>query len=183
MEEWKGGRSPTAPPLIVIPSEQKDKAIGFYKHRNSTVIVTGCDGPEKGVGVGNGIVAYVYSGAEHFNTPPFAVDPFGLKVTTLAHLKRTALYQNFPNPFNPETWLPYYLATDAPVTFSIYNIHGQLVRALDMGAQEAGDYRDREKAAYWDGRDSAGTMVSSGIYFYTLRTGAYQATRRMLILK
>ena len=148
-----------------------------------TVIVTGCDGPEKGVGVGNGIVAYVYSGAEHFNTPPFAVEPFGLKVTTLAHLKRTALYQNFPNPFNPETWLPYQLATEAPVRFRIYNIHGQLTRELDLGTQAAGDYLTREAAAYWDGRDQVGEAVSSGMYFFTLEAGGFQATRRMLILK
>ena len=148
-----------------------------------TVIVTGGDGPEKGVGVGNGIVAYVYSGAEHFNTPPFAVEPFGLKVTTLAHLKRTALYQNFPNPFNPETWLPYRLETDAPVTFHIYNIHGQLMRELDLGTQAAGDYLTREAAAYWDGRDQIGEAVSSGMYFFTLQAGGFQATRRMLILK
>ena len=148
-----------------------------------TVIVTGGDGPEKGVGVGNGIVAYVYSGAEHFNTPPFAVEPFGLKVTTLAHLKRTALYQNFPNPFNPETWLPYRLETDAPVTFHIYNIHGQLMRELDLGTQAAGDYLTRETAAYWDGRDQVGQAVSSGMYFFTLQAGGFQATRRMLILK
>ena len=148
-----------------------------------TVIVTGGDGPEKGVGVGNGIVAYVYSGAEHFNTPPFAVEPFGLKVTTLAHLKRTALYQNFPNPFNPETWLPYRLETDAPVTFHIYNIHGQLMRELDLGTQAAGNYLTREAAAYWDGRDQVGEAVSSGMYFFTLQAGGLQATRRMLILK
>ena len=148
-----------------------------------TVIVTGGDGPEKGVGVGNGIVAYVYGGAEHFNTPPFAVKPFGLKITTLAHLKRTALYQNFPNPFNPETWLPYRLETDAPVTFHIYNIHGQLMRELDLGTQAAGDYLTREAAAYWDGRDQVGEAVSSGMYFFTLHAGGFQATRRMLILK
>ena len=148
-----------------------------------TVIVTGGDGPEKGVGVGNGIVAYVYSGAEHFKTPPFAVDPFGLKVTTLAHLKRTALYQNFPNPFNPETWLPYRLETDAPVTFHIYNIHGQLMRELDLGTQAAGNYLTREAAAYWDGRDRVGEAVSSGMYFFTLQAGGFQTTRRMLILK
>ena len=148
-----------------------------------TVIVTGGDGPEKGVGVGNGIVAYVYGGAEHFNTPPFAVEPFGLKVTTLAHLKHTALYQNFPNPFNPETWLPYRLEADAPVTFHIYNIHGQLMRELDLGTQAAGDYLTREAAAYWDGRDQVGEAVSSGMYFFTLQAGGFQATRRMLILK
>ena len=148
-----------------------------------TVIVTGGDGPEKGVGVGNGIVAYVYGGAEHFNTPSFAVEPFGLKITTLAHLKRTALHQNFPNPFNPETWLPYQLAAEVQVRFSIYNIHGQLTRELDLGTQAAGDYLTREAAAYWDGRDEHGEMVSSGIYFYTLQAESFQSTRRMLILK
>ncbi|MDE0298359.1 MAG: hypothetical protein OXN17_06975 [Candidatus Poribacteria bacterium] len=175
---WKN--TATVLPEVAHPNLFYGSAIAIS---GDTVIVTGCDGPEKGVGVGNGIVAYVYSGAEHFNTPPFAVEPFGLKITTLAHLKRTALYQNFPNPFNPETWLPYRLAGDAPVTFRIHNIHGQLVRALDLGTQEAGDYRDRETAAYWDGRDITGEMVSSGVYFYTLRAGAFQATRRMLILK
>ena len=148
-----------------------------------TVIVTGGDGPEKGVGVGNGIVAYVYGGAEHFNTPPFAVKPFGLKITTLAHLKRTALYQNFPNPFNPETWLPYQLATEEPVRIRIYDIQGQLIRELDLGTQAAGDYLTRETAAYWNGRDRVGEAVSSGMYFFTLQAGGFQATRRMLILK
>ncbi len=148
-----------------------------------TVIVTGGDGPEKGVGVGNGIVAYVYGGAEHFNTPPFAVEPFGLKVTTLAHLKRTALHQNFPNPFNPETWLPYQLATEELVRIRIYDIQGQLIRELDLGTQAAGDYLTRETAAYWNGRDRVGEAVSSGMYFFSLQAGGFQATRRMLILK
>ena len=172
--------SATVAPNVAHPNLFFGSAIAIS---GDTVIVTGCDGPEKGVGVGNGIVAYVYGGEEHFNTPPFAVKPFGLKITTLAHLKRTALYQNFPNPFNPETWLPYRLATETPVTFRIYNIRGQLVRALDLGARKAGDYRSRDTAAYWDGKDEAGAMVSSGVYYYTLRAGGFQATRRMLVLK
>ena len=97
--------------------------------------------------------------------------------------KRTALFQNFPNPFNPETWLPYHLATDARVIFRIYNVQGQLTRQLDLGTQKAGRYLTRETAAYWDGRDQVGETISSGIYFYTLQTGPFQATRRMLILK
>ena len=104
-------------------------------------------------------------------------------MTTLGKLKRTALYQNFPNPFNPETWLPYRLAADAPVTFRIYNTQGQPVRELDLGSQAAGDYLSRKAAAYWDGRDELGEIVSSGVYFYTLQAGVFQATRRMLILK
>ena len=175
---WNNGA--TVVPEVAHPNLFYGSAIAIS---GDTVIVTSCDGPEKGVGVGNGIVAYVYSGAEHFNTPPFAVEPFGLKVTTLAHLKRTALHQNFPNPFNPETWLPYQLAAEAPVRFSIYNIHGHLMRELDIGTQTAGDYLTREAAAYWDGRDQVGEAVSSGMYFFTLQAGGFQATRRMLILK
>ena len=148
-----------------------------------TIVVAGGAAPDGNAGFGNGTAAYVYSGEEHFNTPPFAVEPVGLRVVTLGQVKRTALYQNFPNPFNPETWLPYRLATESPVTFGIYNVHGQLMRELNLGAQAAGNYLSRNAAAHWDGRDEHGEMVSSGIYFYTLRAGAFQATRRMLILK
>lgn len=104
-------------------------------------------------------------------------------MTTLGQVRRTALYQNFPNPFNPETWLPYHLATDAPVTFRIYNVQGQLTRELNLGTRNAGGYLTHETAAHWDGRDQVGETVSSGVYFYTLQAGAFQATRRMLILK
>ncbi len=111
------------------------------------------------------------------------MQPFGLTVTTLGEVKRSALFQNFPNPFNPETWLPYQLAADAPVSFRIYNAHGQLMLELNLGTQAAGKYLNRDAAAYWDGRNQSGEMVSSGIYFYTLQAGLFQATRRMLILK
>ena len=132
---------------------------------------------------GDGSSAYVYSSIESFGTPPFAVEPIDLKITTLGRVKRTALFQNFPNPFNPETWLPYQLAADAPVNLRIYNIRGQLVRKLDIGVQKAGSYRAQESAAYWDGSNQLGESVSSGVYFYTMQAGAFQATRRMLILK
>ena len=148
-----------------------------------TIVVAGGAAPEAAAGFGNGTAAYVFSGEAHFGTPPFAVEPFGLKIATLGQVKRTALYQNFPNPFNPETWLPYRLAADAPVTFRIYNIQGQPVQELNLGTQTAGDYLSREAAAYWDGRDELGEIVSSGVYFYTLQAGTFQATRRMLILK
>ena len=133
---------------------------------------------------GKGTAAYVYNSEEDFGTPPFlAVEPFGLRVTMLGQVKRTALLQNFPNPFNPETWLPYRLAADAPVTLRIYNVKGQLMRELNLGVQKAGGYLTRETAAYWDGRDHVGETVSNGIYFYTLHAAPFQATRRMLILK
>jgi len=95
----------------------------------------------------------------------------------------TALLQNYPNPFNPETWLPYELAQDASVTIRIYDVKGQIVRQLDLGKQKAGRYVDKEKAAHWDGKDQTGKAVSSGLYFYTLRAGNFQATRRMVIVK
>ena len=148
-------------------------------------VVVGSAGvtPHPVAGRSTGTAAYVYSSIDDFDTPPYAVRPFGLTVTTLGKVKRTALFQNFPNPFNPETWLPYHLATDTPVTFRIYNIQGQPVRELNLGRQAVGDYLTRETAAYWDGRNRSGEMVSSGVYFYTLHAGAFQATRRMLILK
>ncbi len=97
--------------------------------------------------------------------------------------KHTSLLQNYPNPFNPDTWLPYQLATDAPVTISIYNTKGQLVRQLDIGKQKAGSYLDKKNASYWNGKDQLGQSVSSGLYFYMLKAGSFMATRRMVILK
>ncbi|HIE27821.1 TPA: T9SS type A sorting domain-containing protein, partial [Candidatus Poribacteria bacterium] len=94
-----------------------------------------------------------------------------------------ALLQNFPNPFNPDTWLPYKLASDSSVSISIYNAKGQLIRTLHLGYQNAGVYATRGKAAYWDGKDNLGEKVSSGVYFYTLRTGEFISTRKMVIVK
>ena len=96
---------------------------------------------------------------------------------------------NYPNPFNPETWIPYQLAESAEVTLTIYDINGQLVRQLAVGHQAAGMYQSRSRAVYWDGRNQFGESVASGLYFYTLtvrsetRAGEFTATRRMLILK
>ena len=149
----------------------------------NTVVVSAGAAPHNVAARSTGTAAYVYSSIEDFDTPPFAVQSSGLSVTTLGKVKRTALYQNFPNPFNPETWFPYRLATDALVMFRIYNVQGQLMRELNLGIQAAGNYLTRESATYWDGRDESGEMVSSGIYFYTLQAGVFQSTRRMLILK
>ena len=95
----------------------------------------------------------------------------------------TVLLANYPNPFNPETWIPYLLAQDANVTIRIYNTNGRLVRYLDLGAQIAGSYATQEKAVLWDGRNDWGERVASGVYFYTLHAGEFTATRKMLILK
>ncbi len=97
--------------------------------------------------------------------------------------KDTILAQNFPNPFNPETWIPYQLSKPTEVTISIHNVTGQLVRTLDLGLQSVGSYMTPATAAYWDGKNAVGERVSSGIYFYTLQTADFAATRRMVILK
>ena len=95
----------------------------------------------------------------------------------------TTLLANYPNPFNPETWIPYRLAKDAIVTLTIYDLNGQVVRTIDVGHQIAAVYENRSKAIYWDGRNQVGEMVASGVYFYHLSAGDYSATRKMLILK
>ena len=95
----------------------------------------------------------------------------------------TELLRNYPNPFNPETWIPYRLAEDAFVTLTIYDLSGQVVRTLDVGHQIAAVYENRSKAVYWDGKNQLGEPVASGVYFYHLRAGDYSATRKMVILK
>ena len=97
--------------------------------------------------------------------------------------EETALLANYPNPFNPETWIPYQLARAADVTLTIYDTQGVLVRQLDLGHQQAGYYTDRTRAAYWDGRNHLGEAVGSGVYFYHLSAGDYSTIRKMVILK
>lgn len=93
------------------------------------------------------------------------------------------LLQNYPNPFNPETWIPFKLAQNANVVIHIYSAKGQLVRTITLGNKNAGIYVKKAKAAYWDGRDSEGSKVASGVYFYTLQAGEFRATRKMVIMK
>ncbi|MDE0401755.1 MAG: T9SS type A sorting domain-containing protein, partial [Candidatus Poribacteria bacterium] len=97
--------------------------------------------------------------------------------------KETALLPNYPNPFNPETWIPYQLTKPADVTLTIYTVNGQVVRRLVLGHQAPGMYHSKARAAYWDGRNAVGEAVASGIYFYTLTAGDFTATRKMLIRK
>lgn len=100
-----------------------------------------------------------------------------------AETLRTRLLNNYPDPFNPETWIPYELSNDADVRITIHDSSGALVRNLNIGRQAPGSYVERSKAAYWDGKDSNGQEVASGMYFYTLRADGYSETRRMVILK
>jgi hypothetical protein len=97
--------------------------------------------------------------------------------------EKTVLLQNFPNPFNPETWMPFQLAKDADVTIEIYNSTGGIVRRLMLGHKRAGLYTSKETAAYWDGRNEIGEKVSSGVYFYKIKAGDYTAVKRMILMK
>ena len=97
--------------------------------------------------------------------------------------RETQLLANYPNPFNPETWIPYQLAEPATVALRIYGVNGTLVRTLNLGYQPAGIYEERSRAAYWDGKNELGESVASGVYFYTLTADDFTATRKMLIRK
>lgn len=105
------------------------------------------------------------------------------QLLALARPEQTQLLANYPNPFNPETWIPYELATDTTVKITIYASNGVVVRALQLGHQSAGYYTDRDRAAYWDGRNALGEQVASGIYFYQLETDDMSSMRKMVILK
>ncbi len=96
---------------------------------------------------------------------------------------KNALLPNYPNPFNPETWIPYQLSEAADVTVSIHSVAGKLVRTLRLGHQAAGIYQNRSRAVHWDGRNQFGEPVASGVYFYTLKAGDFSATKKMLIRK
>jgi len=95
----------------------------------------------------------------------------------------TKLLLNYPNPFNPETWIPYQLAESADVTVTIHSVNGRLIRTLAFGHQAAGVYQRKNEAAYWDGRNEFGEQVASGLYFYTLTAGNFSATAKMLVRK
>ena len=96
---------------------------------------------------------------------------------------QTRLFQSYPNPFNPDVWIPYELGEDAAVSVEIYNISGQLVRTLRIGMKKRGQYVSKDKAIYWDGRTQLGERATSGVYFYLLKAGDYVSVRKMAILK
>ena len=96
---------------------------------------------------------------------------------------QTQLLANYPNPFNPETWIPFQLAQDSTVTAKIYDVTGKQIRMMELGYVQAGNYVESSKAIYWDGKTETGEAVSSGTYFYQLQVGDYTETRKMVILK
>ena len=115
--------------------------------------------------------------------PAAAGAPGTAKNATEPVPETTALLANFPNPFNPETWIPYQLARQSSVSITIYDIRGNVVRQLYLGQRRTGFYTDRSRAAHWDGRNKLGERVANGVYFYVLKAGDYAATRKMLIVK
>ncbi len=130
--------------------------------------------------------------AKQANTAPEGIAALERLLAALTHVeappKETALLANYPNPFNPETWIPFRLGSPEPntltdVTLSIYTADGKLVRTLDLGQLPAGVYQTKAHAAYWDGRNAQGEPVASGVYFYTLMAGNFTATKNMVIRK
>ena len=98
-------------------------------------------------------------------------------------VSETRLLPNYPNPFNPETWIPYQLAEAADVSMKIYDVSGRLIRTISVGFKPVGYYLTRERAAYWDGRNEIGESVSSGVYFLRFVAGDFTATQRVVIVK
>ena len=127
----------------------------------------------------------VESHTARFNVSPehLANAVLSVRLDGIGRPEQDLLLQNYPNPFNPETWIPYQLSGDGPVSVSIYDTTGALVRTLSLGIQSAGFYNSRGRAAYWDGRNDTGEHVSSGLYFYQLRTPTFHQTRRLVIMK
>ena len=126
---------------------------------------------------------HIWDGSVLQPSQPVAVEPGGKQIVILGAVKRDQLLQNFPNPFNPETWIPFRLAAESDVTIQIYSSTGQLVRQLSPGMLPAGDYSSQAQAVYWNGRNDAGEPVSSGVYLYTIHAGNFSATRKMFIRK
>ena len=96
---------------------------------------------------------------------------------------QTQLLANYPNPFNPETWIPFELSQDSQVAISIYDVQGQLIRQLELGMVTAGRYIRADQVAYWDGKTENGEAIASGTYFYQLQADDYLETKKMVILK
>jgi hypothetical protein len=97
--------------------------------------------------------------------------------------EKFALLQNYPNPYNPETWMPYMLSSDANVTITIYDVTGRTVKTLSLGERRAGMYVSKARAAYWDGKNETGERVGSGVYFYAIEAGKFREIKRMLVIK
>ena len=149
-------------------------AAPFIWHLNSEIVPTRAD-----------VAAWLQEARKMNLTDPVYLKGIAVLEQLLAALtpKATVLLPNYPNPFNPETWIPYQLAVASDVSISIYAIDGKLIRTLNIGHQPIGTYHHRNHAAHWDGKNAQGERVASGIYYYTLTAGNFTTTRKMLIRK
>ena len=147
---------------------QTSAALDYETKTSYSVIVTVYDGNS-----GGDTITVTINVTDDVNGAPAAqADP-----------TKTALMPNYPNPFNPETWIPYQLAKPADVALTIYNVSGVVIRELALGHRAAGVYYSRNRAAHWDGRNKIGEKVATGLYFVKFKAGDYTATRKMLIRK
>ena len=126
---------------------------------------------------------YIYSSGKVQMAPSGIPDHFPPATRNSQSLLQTELLRNYPNPFNPETWIPYQVSNEADVNVEIYDLGGVLIRHIALGRKKPGIYQDKSKAVHWDGRDDQGRAVSSGVYFYTLHADEFSQTKRMVILK
>ena len=167
-----GGTDAESFSIVSTSGQLQTKAALDYETKSSyTVTVTAYDQNHGGDRITVTItVTDVANAAPPVETSPIIPD-------------NTDLLTNFPNPFNPETWIPYQLAKPAEVTLTIYNMRGVVVRTIALGHKAAGLYTSRSRAIHWDGRNSIGERVATGVYFYTLKTDDFTATRKMLIRK
>ena len=170
-----GGTDAASFDIVSTSGQLQTKAALDYETKTSyTVTVTAYDGNNGGDRIT--VTIDVTDVVENVAAAPSAE-------TSALIPEKTDLLTNYPNPFNPETWIPYQLAKPAEVTLTIYDVRGLVVRELKLGYQAAGFYQSRSEAIYWDGRNAFGEKVASGLYFYTLKAGDFTATRKLLIRK
>jgi len=133
--------------------------------------------------VDNDLSVQKFAPPEFVETAPPIQKGFEKPATLTLKPDHNALMQNFPNPFNPETWIPFQLKEDGEITVRIFDAMGRLVRKLDLGYKSAGIYANKDKAVYWDGRNEIGERVSSGVYFYMIETKGFRAIKKMTTMK
>ena len=168
-----------------VASGEQIAAFGEHFHFQYTMAYS----PD-GTLLANGLFGVFLWGVDNPPEVPTAVDPRAKAGSTWAQVKgaaltpgQTAFLPNYPNPFNPETWIPFDLRAAAKVSISIHDAEGRLVRGLELGERPAGAYRTRDRAAYWDGRNEQGELVSSGVYFAEMIVGGRRSARRIALRK
>ena len=153
-------------PLILLNAESRLYQANFTVESNGVYTFT-VSGIDLSGNVGN-------------SSKSFSVDFFEEQLMAPSDF---TLLPNYPNPFNPGTWIPYEIPQDSAVTIDIYSVAGQLIRSLKIGHRPAGSYTDKDTAAYWDGKDEAAQEMASGLYFCVLKAGQFTAIRKMILSK